>query len=319
MDPDVAILRALFAQRESYISGPLLAEQLGVSRSAIWKRMEALQVLGFPIQSQPHLGYRLTATVPDLLVADEILARLPAGKIAWQPIIFKETKSTNDLVWREAQGNFPEGLAIVAEQQTQGRGRQGRVWQSTAGHGLYASLLLRPAWPLAQVARLTIVSSLAIAEALEEITRRKIQIKWPNDIFVDGRKLGGILTEVQGDVESLRFAVVGFGLNVHQKAEDFPPQLADIAHSLYQLTGHHFRRVEVLLAILAQVEKRYYDPFNEVREAWMERCLSVGKILQVKTHHGTRQGQAVSLDEDGALLLRVESGQIERITSGDIS
>ena len=173
MNLDLEILRALFAGRGEYVSGAALSERLGVTRSAVWKHMEQLQALGYPILSQPHLGYRLDETLPDVLFADEILARLPkkpeTNGIAWRPMVFSETQSTNDLVLREAQaGQQPEGLVIAANRQTKGRGRQGRKWYSHAGDGLYASALLRPGWPLSQVARLTIVTSLAIAEAIEE-------------------------------------------------------------------------------------------------------------------------------------------------------
>ena len=317
-DPDVAILQALWRNGEDFTSGVQLADQLGLSRSAVWKRMEGLQALGYPIQSQPHLGYRMIFPLPDLLYADEIRARLIPGAIPWKPIVFKETNSTNDLVWREAQGNFPEGLIMIAERQTQGRGRQGRVWQTPTAGGLTFSLLLRPAWPLAQAARLTIFVSLAVAEALEEVSQTRIQIKWPNDLYVGGRKLGGILTEVQGEVECIRFAVVGIGLNVRQQQSDFPPDLQSRATSLQIITGQEIRRVDLLLAVLRRLEHYYQMDFPQVRNAWSERCLSLGKLVQVQTSRGLKQGQALGLDEDGALMLRVESGQVERITSGDL-
>jgi BirA family biotin operon repressor/biotin-[acetyl-CoA-carboxylase] ligase len=280
--------------------------------------MEALEALGYPILSQPHLGYRLGPQLPDILCADEIRARLVHAAIDWRPIVFKETSSTNNLVSREAQGNFPEGLVIVAERQTHGRGRQGRVWQSTKDLGLYFSVLLRPDWPLAQAARLTIVASLAVAEALEELSGTKIQIKWPNDLMVEGRKLGGILTEVQGEVESMRFAVVGIGINVGHTKSDFPKELQAMATSLGLISGQELRRVDVLVRILEKLTDHYREKFPVVRAAWEERCLSLGKLVQVQTSRGVRQGQALGLDEDGALMMRVESGKVERITSGDL-
>jgi len=319
---DLEILRALFAQPGEAVSGAALAETLGVTRSAVWKHMEQLQKLGYPIVSQPHLGYRLEGTIPDLLVADEIVARLPKARakgIAWKPVVFRETGSTNDLVLREAQVGQPEGLVIAADRQTQGRGRQGRKWHSRAGDGLYASVLLRPGWPLTQVARLTIVASLAIAEAIEELVPARIEIKWPNDLFFQGKKLGGILTEIQADAEAIRLAVIGFGINCRPTASDFPSEIREIATSLHLIAGTPIRRADLLLAILDHLDRRARDPFEQVREAWAARCLSLGKLLSVQTAGGVRQGQALGLDENGALLLRVEGGRIEAVTAGDIS
>ena len=321
---DLEILRALFAGRGDggYVSGAALSEKLGVTRSAVWKHMEQLQALGYLISSQPHLGYRLGDPIPDLLVADELLARMPkAGKeeISWRPIVFRETQSTNDLVLREAQVGQAEGLVIAADKQTQGRGRQGRKWVSRAGDGLYASILLRPRWPLSQVARLTIFASLAIAEAVETLTTRRIEIKWPNDLFHEGKKLGGILTEIQADAESLRFAVIGFGINCRQTASDFPDEIRNIATSLRLIQGAAPRRADLLLAILDRLAARARDPFGTVREAWAARCLSVGKLITVQTPSGLKQGQALGLDENGALLLRREGGVVEAVTAGDVS
>ncbi len=317
-DPDVAILHALWTNREGFTSGVQLAEKLGLTRSAVWKRMEALEALGYPILAQPHLGYRLGSNLPDILCADEIRARVVGSSIDWRPVVFKETNSTNDLLSREAQGNAPEGLVIVAERQTQGRGRQGRVWKSSDGLGLSFSVLLRPDWPLVQAARLTIIASLAVAEALEEIIGSKVQIKWPNDLFVGGRKLGGILTEVQGEVESMRFAVVGIGINVRHSKKDFPLELQTTATSLDMVSNQEHRRVDVLVMILQKLTHYYHEEFPAVRAAWSDRCLSLGKLVQVQTARGVKQGQALGLDEEGALMLRVESGRVERITSGDL-
>jgi len=317
---DVVILRALFAQPLHYVSGEDLATCARVSRAAIWKHLEQLQKIGYPIEAQPHQGYRLLPP-PNIWCADEIMARLPepsGDDIRWRVLLFQETASTNDLVWREAQNNGEAGLVIAAEQQTAGRGRQGRQWQSSPKAGLYASLLLRPQWPLGQITRLTIVSSLAVAEAVEKISGKETRIKWPNDIFMRGKKLGGILTEVQADPEAIRSAIVGIGLNVSQTAADFPPPLGDIATSLQIETGQEYRRADLLVTILAALQERYRDPFETVRQAWSERCFSLGQTISVRTPSGQQVGQAAGLDDNGALLLRCEGGRVMAITAGDI-
>ncbi|MDE1170145.1 MAG: biotin--[acetyl-CoA-carboxylase] ligase [Verrucomicrobium sp.] len=319
LPPDAAILRALFAARDSYVSGSALAEQLGVTRAAVWKRMESLQEIGYPILSQPHSGYRLDEALPDILCADEIIARLPATRIPWRPVVFAETQSTNDLANREAHIGHPQGLCIAADRQTKGRGRRGRSWHARAGDSLLASVLLRPGWPLTQVARLTIVASLAIAEAAESLVPARIDIKWPNDLFHDGRKLGGILTEISADAETIGAAVVGFGVNCRQLPSDFPEELRAKATSLCQLAGGSVRRADLLLAILTRLDAWIAAPFEEAREAWARRCLSLGRLVSVETASGPRQGQALGLDENGALLLRGENGRVEAITAGDIA
>lgn len=317
---DVIILRALFARPGEYVSGSDLADRLKLSRSAIWKHLEQLQRVGYPIEAQPHYGYRLLE-LPDIWCADEISARLGdprPGSIHWRPVLFQETASTNDIAFREGQSGHPEGLIVLAEHQTQGRGRRGRSWDSQKSGGIYCSLLLRPGWPLHQASRLTILSSVAIARGIERLTAQKIEIKWPNDIFLNGRKLGGILTEIQSDPEAVRFAVIGFGLNLHQKRKDFPAALRDIATSLFQETDTHYRRADLLLSILDQFELCWKTPFEKVREEWTERCLNLGKNVVLSTPRGRCQGQAVGLDENGALLIRVESGRVETVTSGDL-
>lgn len=317
---DILILRALFASPEHYVSGEDLATQAGVSRAAIWKHLDQLQKIGYPIEAQPHQGYRLHAP-PDIWCADEIVARLTdpiRSDAPWRVMLFQETASTNDLVWREAQNGANEGLVVIAEQQTSGRGRQGRQWQSRQRAGVYASLLLRPHWPLSQITRLTIVSSLAVAEAVEKLCGKEARIKWPNDVFMRGKKLGGILTEVQADPEAIRFAVVGIGLNVAQEASEFPDELRDIATSLKAETDHDFRRADLLVEILTALQRRYQEPFDVVKQAWSDRCFSLGQTISVRTPAGPQVGQAVGLDDNGALLLRKEGGRVMAITAGDI-
>jgi BirA family biotin operon repressor/biotin-[acetyl-CoA-carboxylase] ligase len=229
-----------------------------------------------------------------------------------------EASSTNDLVWKEAQSGHPEGLIIAADKQTKGRGRQGRIWESPKVCGLYATVLLRPGWPVYHAARITILVSLALAEALETLCRTNIEIKWPNDLFIRGKKLGGILTEMASDPEKILFAVVGFGINISQKKTDFSPDTRDKATSLFIQTGQPFRRADVLVKILQTLSKVYAEPFLQVRKRWLERCLTVGKTVTVRTPSGEVTGQALDIDENGALILRGESGRSFVLTAGDV-
>jgi BirA family biotin operon repressor/biotin-[acetyl-CoA-carboxylase] ligase len=319
---DVLILQSLFQKNRPAVSGVTLAEKWGVTRAAIWKHVEQLQQLGYPIEAQPQLGYRLGEPIPDLVCADEILGRLNlldrSFPLPWSPLVFKETRSTQDLVSREAQHQAPEGLLVIADQQTGGRGRRGRIWESTPGRSLCFSFLLRPAWPLAEVSRLTILTSLAAAEALEKLTGLRVQIKWPNDLFIRDKKVGGILTEIQSDPERILFSVIGVGLNFHHRASDFSPAVRRLATSLWLETKMAWRRTDYLLLFLHRLEHHYRSDFAAARKAWTDRCLNLGKSLVIETPRGRKTGQAMGLDDQGALLLRNEAGQVEAITAGDI-
>lgn len=316
---DVLILRALFAAGGEYVSGVELAKEAGVSRAAIWKHLDQLQQVGYAIDAQPHHGYRLAESLPDVWCADEITARLDEGcSVHWRPLLFAETASTNDIAMREAIAGTPEGLVVLADRQTRGRGRQGRVWESPAGLGLTCSLVVRPQWPVSQMTRLTILTSVALAEAVEELAGVRVRIKWPNDLFIGDRKLGGILCEAHADPERLRFAVIGFGLDVNHAPDDFSPEVRALATSLRMETGRTFRRADVLLSVVAAFERHLRGDFAVTRELWRERCFTLGRQITVSTPHGERHGTAVALDDNGALLLRHDNGDVEAVTAGDI-
>jgi BirA family biotin operon repressor/biotin-[acetyl-CoA-carboxylase] ligase len=230
----------------------------------------------------------------------------------------QETDSTNDTVRQAAQRGEPEGLVVTANRQKAGRGRQNRVWLSDQPLGLYVSLLLRPDWPVTGITRLTLLSGLAAAEALEAHCHLPVALKWPNDLMVQGRKLGGILVEAMANHGRMEAAILGFGLNLNQTPEDFPEALRSTAVSLSQATGQLWRRAEVLVALLTQMEKLYNEPPAAIHERWSARCVSLGKTLSLQTPEGLREGQALGVDEDGRLLLRLDSGKITCISVGEI-
>lgn len=317
VSPDVAILRALFQNTGGHVTGVKLAEELGCTRSAIWKRIENLQTLGYEIEAQPHLGYRLISA-PDILVSDELQARLPEHPFTRKLVVFRETKSTNDLLLREAQSGAEEGFCIVAESQSGGRGRLGRSWESPPGQGLWFSLLFRPAWPISDTQRLTLITSVALSNAIERLTTLPCQIKWPNDIFLHGRKLAGILTEAQGDMDRLHYAVVGIGLNVHQSEKDFSPALRKTATSIRTEAGQAPRRADLLIAIFQELKRLYDAPFDEVREQWRDRCLTLGKNIRVQSGNETYEGQMMDVDASGALQIRLPSGRTQTLNSGEL-
>ena len=320
---DVKILRELYRVGEAGISGAALAERMAVSRAAIWARIEELRKLGFDIEASPHLGYRIKSG-PSSLIGEDLQARLTEGLVIGRSVqVYRETDSTNELAERLGRDGVDEGAVIVAEHQTKGRGRLGRTWQSQGGQGILMSVLLRPALRPPEMTRLTIVGATASVRAIERCTSIKPEIKWPNDIVVGGLKLAGILTEMSAELDRVRYAVLGIGLNVNQTEEDFSGELASIGTSLRLLGGEKVDRSNLAVAMMEELDRDYGRAlgggFSDLVAEWQERCSTLGRDVSVNIGGGHVEGCAEALDEDGALLVRTTAGMLQRITGGDVS
>lgn len=320
---DTRLLAALRRGGEQSVSGVQLSETVGVTRAAIWARVEELRRLGYEIEASPHLGYRLVSS-PDLLHADDLLARLGETHVIGRDIrVFKETASTSDITQKLAEDGVPEGAVVFAEAQTKGRGRLGRQWLSPPGKGLWLSVLLRPALPPQQATQITVAAAVALARAVEAQTGLPPEIKWPNDLLIGGKKVAGILTEMNAELERIHSLILGLGLNVDQSASDFPPTLRASVSSLRLATGATVDRPELAARLLREFDADYarvvQGQFRAVAEEWERRCTTLGQ--RVVIHCGGRRvaGRAESLDAEGALLLRTEHGRLERIVGGDVT
>jgi len=236
----------------------------------------------------------------------------------WDPVLLAETSSTNDVVREQARKGTRSGFLVAASRQTSGRGRLGRKWESPPDRGLCVSILLRPDLPMTEAGKLTVLSSVAAVDAVEMVSGLRPQIKWPNDLMIGGRKLAGLLIETEPKASRIAFAVIGIGLNVRHEEGDFSPEVRGLATSLYLATGHLYRRADLLVALLQAFEKRLGLPFDEAREAWMASSLTLGQRVTLTTARGRKHGQALGLDESGALLLRSDSGEVETVTAGDM-
>ncbi|MBF0505021.1 MAG: biotin--[acetyl-CoA-carboxylase] ligase, partial [Candidatus Omnitrophica bacterium] len=304
-------------ESDGYLSGEEISQKLNISRAAVWKHMQELRSQGYEITAVPHLGYQLTG-LPDKLLAFEIKAGLKSKTVGKNIIVMDTVTSTMDEAFRLGMEGCCEGTVVCAETQTKGRGRLGRVWLSPKSKGLYFSVVLRPTLPLNQLALLTLMSAVALAEAIEEAGRIKPSIKWPNDLLWEDRKLAGILTELRAESDQVKFVVVGIGLNVNTPAH----QVIAGASSLKIAAGRSFNRVEVFQSILSSLEKWYgkllHRDFLDITEAWKERSSTLNKRLRLTDPTGTIEGEAVDLDEDGSLLIRKDSGVIIKKTAGDI-
>jgi len=338
MTTDAKILSALRANPDG-VSGAELAEQLGISRAAVWARIEELRKVGYDIEAGPHLGYRIVGE-PDALLADDLLARVaatppsPVEKFsatrASQPRIigrdirvFERTTSTNDVIEKLARDGVKEGVVVFAESQTRGRGRLGRKWISPERKGLWFSILLRPDLRPQETTQLTVASATALRRAIQSETGLKPEIKWPNDILAGGKKVAGILTELNAELDRVKHVILGIGVDVNQGAGEFPPELRKLATSLKIESGRAISRPELAAAILRELDFDYAricaGQFTAVADEWQAHCATIGNDVTIQIGGRKIRGRAESLDEDGALLVRTEHGHLERITGGDVT
>ncbi len=323
MTVDAQILSALRSAGSGSVSGAELSQRLGISRAAIWARIEELRSLGYEIEASPHEGYRLVR-VPDVLHGDDLMSRLPATQVIGRDIrVFLETTSTNDVVEKLARDGVAEGVVVFAESQTKGRGRLGRKWISPPKKGLWFSVLLRPRLRPVEATQITIAAATALSRAIRERTNIRPEIKWPNDILIRGKKVAGILTELSAELDMIKHLILGIGVDVNLSANEFPPDVRKIATSLKIESGHAVARADLAAAILRELDRDYLrlstGQFEEVADEWEAQCTTLGQNVAIRVGDRLVQGRAESLDSDGALLLRTQHGHLERIIGGDVT
>lgn len=322
MTTDAKIILALRANPDG-VSGTDLAEQLSISRAAVWARIEELRRIGYEIEAGPHFGYRMVDE-PDVLLADDLLARLGKTRVIGRDIrVFEQTTSTNDVIERFARDGVREGVVVFAEAQTKGRGRLGRKWISPGRKGLWFSVLLRPELRPQEATQLTVASATALRRAIESGTGLQPEIKWPNDIVIGGRKVAGILTELSAELDRVRYVVLGIGVDVNLGTGEFPAELRKLATSLKIESGRTISRAELATAILRELDADYArlcgGGFAKVADEWEAHCQTIGRNVTIQIGERKIRGRAESLDDAGALLLRTEHGHIKHVTGGDVT
>jgi BirA family biotin operon repressor/biotin-[acetyl-CoA-carboxylase] ligase len=322
MTTDAKILSALRENHDG-VSGADLAEQLGISRAAVWARIEELRRLGFEIEAGPHFGYRMVGE-PDVLLADDLLGRLGRTKVIGRDIrVFEQTTSTNDVIEKLARDGVKEGVVVFAESQTRGRGRLGRKWISPGRKGLWFSVLLRPDLRPQETTQLTVASATALLRAIETETGLQLEIKWPNDILIRGKKVAGILTELSAELDRVRHVILGIGVDVNLGPGELPPELRKLATSLKIESGRTISRAGLATVILRELDRDYLrvcaGGFAALADEWEARCKTIGREVTIQIGERRIRGRAESLDEDGALLVRTEHGHLERVIGGDVT
>lgn len=312
------VLKAL-RQQEDYVSGQKLCEKLGVSRTAVWKVISQLKEEGYVIESVTKKGYRLLSE-PNVLSESEILSRLHTTCIGKQVQYFDTLDSTNTYCGRKGE-ELAHGTVVVAEKQTAGLGSRGRNWTSPKGSSIYMSLLLKPDILPDAAPRLTLVMALSVARAFRNLGV-KVQIKWPNDIVINGKKLVGILTEMRAEIGYVHQVVIGVGINV--LTEQFPAELAHRATSVFLETGKIFSRAEVLAEVLDCFEQDYEtflrtSDLSELLEQYTQFSATIGKEVCVLEQKATYNGRALRVNETGQLLVECEDGSINAVFADEVS
>lgn len=312
----------LTAMREAggYVSGGELSKKLGVSRTAVWKGMQKLKEEGYRIAAVPNKGYFLTES-PDILNADELAS---LRKTAWagkEIIYFEVTDSTNIQAKRLAEEGVPHGTLIVAGRQEAGRGRRGRFWESPEGSGIFMTIVLRPDFSPGQASMLTIVAAMAVAKAIRTSLSLPAQIKWPNDIILNGKKICGILTEMNTDIDTIHYVVIGIGINVSN--ESFEGEAAAIATSLFRESGAEVSRSALIEAVWEQFES-YYESFcgagdlSEIQEEYNDYLVNKDRQVRILDPKEPFCGTAKGIAENGELIVETEHG-VRRVSSGEVS
>ena len=316
---DEKILSVLRNNTDSYISGEDLSGHSGISRAAIWKHIEKLREEGYDIEASPHLGYRLVS-IPDSLIPGEIKHGLKAKIFGKEIISYKKVDSTNDVAYGLAENGIREGTVILAEEQARGKGRHGRTWTSPPKSGICLSCILRPEIAPNEIPRITLLAAVAVAKSIRRITGLNAMIKWPNDILINNKKVCGILTEMKAEQDSVDFIILGIGVNVNARASGLPKGASSLKE---ELRSHEaVSRVELVKNILEGLESDYLllkkEGFKPIVEEWKHLSAMLGSRIKVVLQNSAFEGQAHDIDDDGSLVVRLDSGVLRKVSSGDI-
>lgn len=322
------ILKKLKSAEGKYISGEQLSECLGVSRTYIWKCIKELREEGYVIESSPKIGYKLSY-IPDIINSKEIMEERESKLLGRNVIYFSQIDSTNNYAKKIAQEGCEEGTVVIADMQTSGRGRLGRKWSSKDKKGILLSVVLKPEISIEELQIITLAASVAVVEAVYELTGIALGVKWPNDIILDGKKVCGILTEAGMEMDKINFVVLGIGLNVWHEKEDFAGELEEKATSLSiylrqkgQLNGIIIMRSELIKKILYKLEK-LYDKINSgdlglITALWKKYSVTLGKEVLIAVKGEKHCGVAMDITNEGRLVVECMDGTRKEVLSGEI-
>jgi BirA family transcriptional regulator, biotin operon repressor / biotin---[acetyl-CoA-carboxylase] ligase len=311
----------LLRRKSGYYSGAKISAELGISRAAVWKKIVNLRKKGFVIEAVPSKGYLLLKS-PDL--SAELIKSAVKGGL-WKDIfVYDLVASTNELAMSlTTKEDLRTNTVIIADSQNKGKGRLGRKWFSPPGRNIYMSIAFKPRLDTRDATMLTLLTAVACAHAIKKISGLEVSIKWPNDLVLSGKKLGGILTEIRADIDKVNLAVIGIGINVNMGIEDFTDEIRSIATTIKEESGKYCSRNELVIEILKQIEHFYNMLINIGRypllNEWKILSSTLGKSVKVVIGDEMLIGLAEDIDDNGLLILKLDSGVRRQISAGDIT
>lgn len=316
-------LTLLETNKGNYISGAQIAEELSVSRNAVWKAIKSLQNEGYNILAATNKGYCLSSDT-DILSSQSISKYLSKNNNNFNISVFKTITSTNSAIKELAIKGEKEGTVIISEEQTAGRGRLGRKFYSPSGTGIYMSILLRPHLSASESLMITTAAAVAVAEAIEAVSGREAKIKWVNDIYCDNKKVCGILTEASFGLENggIEYAIPGIGINVRTPKNGFPEEIKNIATGIFD--DEAFASIDARSKLVAEVLERFWNYYKDIEhksflEAYKKRSLLIGKEVNIISYNSSEKAVVLEIDDECRLKVRMEDGLIRFISSGEVS
>lgn len=316
------ILRRFLLANHEPLSGQQLADDLGISRTAIWKHLQALQEDGYKFETIKKKGYILIER-PERVDAARITSFLETKRYGQAIHYLNECTSTQTIAHELVRNGALDGTLVIAETQTNGKGRMARHWESTGGKGIWMTLIIRPNVMPQQAPQFTLVTAVAVVNAMKSLYKDfKPVIKWPNDILINGRKCTGILTEMIAEIDRVQALLIGIGINVNQDLSDFPQELRSIATSVSLEEKKEIDRAELIATILKYLEhysdQYIKDGFVPIKKLWEEASGTIGKRIKATTLTEVIEGKAIGITEEGVLEIQLDNGEIKSIYSADI-
>ena len=323
-EDEFIILKALLDAEGDFVSGSLLAQKLGVSRPAVWGKLEKLRDKDFDFEAVRNRGYRLTRQ-PNIFHPALLRYAQEKLSLAIDTLYFPVIDSTNNEADRRISYGQQSPFAVVSSCQTRGRGRLGREWYSASADNLYLSVVFEPNLPAQQLQHFTLWAGIHICRALQSYTpKAALKVKWPNDLHCDGRKFAGMLTEAKMDADGLKTIVFGIGINLNSNPMDFPEDIRKLATSLYAFHGEELPLNNICASVLQAIQSAYHICIHETNtesltEAWQPLDSLEGKFVTARINDKEICGTASGINGSGELLLKQENGTIVAVRAGDVT
>lgn len=305
---------------DGFVSGEDISSSLGVSRTAVWKHINELKQEGYVIESSSRKGYKLIES-PDRLTKQELMPFLNTRYVGRHIVYFDSIGSTNDEARKIASKGSKEGLVVIAEEQTSGRGRMGRKWTTPKYQAIAFSVVIMPKIKPEESPGITLVMGTAVCRAIREVCSLDAGIKWPNDIIINNKKVCGILTELSAEIDAVNYIIIGVGINAN--VERFPEEIKEIATSIYLESGRKVSRKELISKVFLEFENLYEDykinGLKNIIDEFKSYSVTLNKRVNVTSINESFKGQAADILSDGTLVIKLDDGSERKVLSGDVS